>query len=112
MTDDEYVDEFYEDDPWEELGCVLGDKCLHYDPEHTSDECFDLEYIQEYYREGMRETEEYKLGRTEALQEVIEIIQNRINCTGNSFSVPALKHLRQSIKTRISEINQDTLNEA
>lgn len=65
MIDDEYVYEFYEDDPWEELGCVLGDKCLHHDPEHTSDECFDIEYIQEYYREGMRETEEYKLGSDE-----------------------------------------------
>lgn len=36
-------------------GCVLGAECLHHDPYHSSDECFDAEWARAYYGEGETE---------------------------------------------------------
>lgn len=79
MEDYEDYDEYDESLDWDR-GCVLGDECLHHDPKHSSDECFNLEMAQEYEREGMRETEEYKLGAAEThaatIAEVLAVVDD------------------------------------
>lgn len=105
---DEYC--FDPDDEWEcEDGCILGDECLHHDPEHTSDECFDLAYAEEFYREGMRTTEGYKLGASEKYEEILDTINEMIGMTvANSNGVLTLKRLRAALQTKNVNENNTT----
>jgi exonuclease VII small subunit len=73
MTD--FTEDYYPEDPFDTDGCVLGDKCLHHDPNHTSDECFDAEYIEKYYKEANRDTPEYKQGFEEAENRIKAIVE-------------------------------------
>ena len=93
-----------ESDLFGERGCVLGDKCLHHDPMHTADECFDLEYAEEYHREGMRTTEEYAMGVSEERDKILQMLNESIGTAAvNDSAILALKSLRGLIKGTIQK---------
>lgn len=97
MTESDFYIDTCDDDSelWNDQGCVLGNDCLHHDPMHSSDECFNLEMAEEYYREGMRTTEEYALGVREERERIVEIVNEVIGTTAiNQSPVLIAKRIR------------------
>ena len=64
--EDEYShDEYMMTSRW----CTDED-CIFPDPFHSPDECFTVEMAEEYHKEGMRTSDEYKLALSEVLEKV------------------------------------------
>ena len=64
--EDEYSHEEYMMTPrWCE-----DENCIFPDPYHSPDECYTAEMAEEYMKEGMRTSEEYKLALSEVLEKV------------------------------------------
>lgn len=64
-------------DQWEEEDeyrwCDNPD-CIFHDPIHTPDECITAEQAEQYFKDQMKDTEEYKL----ALSDVMELIDGEL----------------------------------
>jgi len=106
-SEEYYDDEDYNgwDDGWDEEDLDYSERyrycmdpdCINIDPYHPLSECYSVEDMEEYYKEGDRTTHEYKFGVMECLEH-LEML-----CCNNEFLIIHKDDLNNELMGLINE---------